>query len=172
MEREVRTVPADWQHPRLPGTYSDGTPRYKGLFGGGFAKAAAEWDEAAAKWDDGFRENYGTGERWVPKDESHTGTYEDWAGDRPCAEDYMPDWPAEQRTHLMMYETCTEGSPISPAFATPEELARWLADNGASAFGSETATYEQWLATIKRGFAVSSIMAGGRMVSGVEAPRE
>ena len=42
----------------------------------------------------------------------------------------------------MIYETCSEGSPISPAFETPEELARWLTDNS---FGSMTATYEQWL---------------------------
>jgi len=49
----------------------------------------------------------------------------------------------------MMYETCTEGTPISPAFATPEELARWLADNEASAFGGMTASYEGWLRTIK-----------------------
>jgi hypothetical protein len=47
-----------------------------------------------------------------------------------------------------MWEDVTEGSPISPVFATPEELARWLADTGASACGSDTATYEQWLAVI------------------------
>lgn len=83
---------------------------------------------------------------------------------------FMPDWPAEERTHLMMYETTTEGTPISPAFETPEELAQWLAHNGASALGSRTATYEQWLAMAKRGWAPSAIMsARGRLVSGVEA---
>jgi hypothetical protein len=41
-------------------------------------------------------------------------------------EEFMPNWPIDQRTHLMMYETCTEGTPISPAFETPEELALWL----------------------------------------------
>ena len=30
--REVRPVPLDWQHPREPGTYSDGSPRYRPLF--------------------------------------------------------------------------------------------------------------------------------------------
>lgn len=33
---------------------------------------------------------------------------------------------------------------MSPAFLTPEELARYLADNKVSSFGSSTATYEQW----------------------------
>jgi len=45
-----------------------------------------------------------------------------------------------------IWETVSEGSPISPVFATPEELARysvgtrWGADNGTS--------YETWLAFI------------------------
>ena len=38
----------------------------------------------------------------------------------------MPQWPKHERTHLQMYETCTEGTPISPVRETPEELARWL----------------------------------------------
>ena len=45
--------------------------------------------------------------------------------------------PIEERTHYQMYETCTEGTPISPVMETPENLARWLADNGASAFGGQ-----------------------------------
>lgn len=75
-------------------------------------------------------------------------TYEQWAGQRPHKDDYMPDWPAEQRTHLMMYEDTTEGTPISPAFKTPEELARWLVDNKASACGSDTGSYEDWLRAV------------------------
>lgn len=57
----------------------------------------------------------------------------------------MPDWPEEQRTHWQMYEDTTEGTPISPVFATPEELARWLSDTGASFFANMPAPYEHWL---------------------------
>jgi len=57
----------------------------------------------------------------------------------------------------MMYENTSEGTPISPPFETPEELARWLADNNASAFGGMTATYEQWLATCKGLYAPSMV---------------
>ena len=63
---------------------------------------------------------------------------------------FMPDWSPDEATHYMMYETCSEGTPISPAFATPEELARWLTDTGASISGSMRASYEQWL-SIARG---------------------
>lgn len=80
----------------------------------------------------------------------------------------MPDWPAEQRTHLMMYETTSEGTPISPAFETPEELARWLADNNASAFGSHGASYESWLAVAREGWAPSAVMDARGLRSGVE----
>ena len=66
-----------------------------------------------------------------------------------------------------MYETTTEGTPISPVMKTPEELARWLADNKASACGSMTATYEEWLQTIERGWAPTMMIFGGELTSGV-----
>lgn len=62
-----------------------------------------------------------------------------------------------------MWETVTEGSPISPVFATPEELGRWLADNHASAFGNIEATYENWLAMImKSGWSPSAVIYQGQ----------
>ena len=85
-------------------------------------------------------------------------TFEEWDGDRPQKEDYMPDWPESEKTHMQMYECTSEGTPISPVMATAEELARWLADNEASAFADQTATYEQWLRTIQRGSAPSAVM--------------
>jgi hypothetical protein len=67
-----------------------------------------------------------------------------------------------------MWETTSEGSPISPVFKTPERLARWLADNRASACGAETATYEQWLGMVRGGWAPSMVGGSGGMRSGVE----
>lgn len=95
-----------------------------------------------------------------------------WAGeapDEPNPDWYMPDWKPEERTHYMMYENTSEGTPLSPAFAEPEELARWLADTGASAFAGYTARYDEWLSTIKRGSAVSAVIDGNGIRSGVEA---
>jgi hypothetical protein len=87
----------------------------------------------------------------------------------PDKRDYMPDWPEDQRTHYMMYEDTSEGTPISPAFPTPEELARWLADTGASAFAGQTASYDAWLRIARGGFAPSAVLSGGVLQSGVEA---
>lgn len=148
MSRAVRMVPRDWEHPQT----SEG--HYKPLFEGCDVEALQrEWDEGAAQWE---------------ANPEVDCTWEEWCGHRPDSETYMPCWPEGQADHFMMYEEVTEGTPISPAFATPEQLARWLADNKASAFADRTATYGEWLDTIKRGSAVSAVMVGGSMMSGVE----
>ena len=97
-------------------------------------------------------------------------TYEQYRGQRPHRDDYMPNWPVDQRTHLMMYEDTSEGTPLSPAFKTPEELAQWLADTNASAFGSEGASYEAWLRVARGGWAPSLVMSPEHgLKNGVEA---
>jgi hypothetical protein len=160
MGREVRMVPADWQHPKEWSTFRQ-KMEFTPLMQGPFSKHVAEWDEAAAQWANGFTQDWRAYPEMTfrPKGEADTGTYEEFAGERPTAEQYMPEWPEGTATHLMMYEDTSEGTAISPAFATAEELARWLADNGASAFASDTATYEQWLATIRRGSAISMVFS-------------
>ncbi len=144
MGREVRRVPASWQHPK------ERSGEYKPLLAGDYEAEAKEFlDKANAE---GLQAAV------------------DWYGQAPERENYMPSWPESERTHYMMYETCSEGTPISPAFATPEELARWLADTGASAFGGQTASYEGWLRVARGGFAPSAVFSQSTgLVSGVDA---
>jgi hypothetical protein len=160
MGREVRMVSVDWQHPK------DDNGKYIPLFGYSYANSRKEWDIGRQKWQEGFIEDY-VNKGWKPKDETHTGRYTEWAGSCPSPDDYMPEWPEEKRTHYMMYENTSEGTPISPAFATPEELAQWLVDNKASAFADMTATYDQWLRVAKGGYSPSAIIVNGVMDSGV-----
>lgn len=77
--------------------------------------------------------------------------------DPPCGDAYQ------------LWSTTTEGHPMSPPRATPEDLARWLADNNVSTFGSDTATYDEWLCFIGVGWAVSAVSSGGTLKSGVVA---
>lgn len=146
MGREVRRVPSTWQHPM-----DEQRPnRYKPLHEGErYESSAKEFMEKANA--EGLQAAI------------------DWCGQAPDANDYMPNWPESERTHYMMYEDTSEGTPISPAFATPEELARWLTDHNASSFGGMTATYEQWLHVCQGGWAPSIVIADGKMMSGVEA---
>ena len=90
----------------------------------------------------------------------------------PKQENYMPNWKDEECTHYMMYESISEGTPMSPAFKTREKLAKWLTDNNANAGAFSTATYDQWLAMIKQKYACSAVICNGKMMSGVEAITE
>lgn len=165
MGREVRMVPKNWEHPK------DEHGDYVPLYEGSHDEDAAEWDAEAKKWSEGLRKHWSDG--WVPIDSDYSDmTYEEYAGPRPKASSYMGNFEGGTATHLMMYEDTSEGTPISPAFETPEELAKWLADTGASSFGSMTATYEQWLRICRGGFAPSMVITGGAIRSGVEAMYE
>jgi hypothetical protein len=50
-----------------------------------------------------------------------------------------------------LWETTSEGSPISPVFSTFEELCEWCADN-ASTFASFKATKEEWMKMLDDSF--------------------
>ena len=163
MGREVRRVPTDWQHPK------NEFGEYVALFDGkDYERSVRKWDEEAAKWSEGLRSDCKGG--WQPIGDVDSESYAEWSSERPVAADYMPRWTDAERTHLMMYEDTSEGTPISPAFATPEELARWLADSEASAFGREGASYEGWLRVARGGYAPSMVFTQQTgMVSGVDA---
>lgn len=152
MGREVRMVPRNWQHPTAYRDFRDPHSKvFKPLFCG--------WKDDVAKF-----------EKMLKAGKSVEDCLHYFGG--PSPSDYMDsEWEAEglKPELYVMYENTSEGTPISPAFETIEELARWLADNGASAFGGMTATYEQWLATCRSGFAPSMIVENGKMMSGVEA---
>lgn len=154
MGREVRKVPPTWEHPK------DERGNFIPLLEG-FSADAKSWDEEAAAWARGEFPSYAD-------EKDKLLSFEDWSGKRPIPENYMPEWPAEEATHFQMYETCSEGTPISPVMSSPEELARWLTDTGASAFGSLTASYEKWLRVCQGGYASSAVVVGGNLTSGVE----
>lgn len=167
MGREVRRVPADWQHPKeqvLEWSAGRMVERYKPLLPGESYQAQVDgWDEECAKWKAGWRPDY------CDDAESRAMCYEQYNGQRPHRDNYMPNWPESERTHYMMYEDTSEGTPISPAFETPEELAHWLAETGASAFGDGGASYEGWLRVANGGYAPSMVVTAQGVMSGVDA---
>ena len=106
----------------------------------------------------GLPETWGTcphcgGEGLAPEARA---AYEAW-------EDYEPP----EGEGWQVWETVSEGSPISPAFATPEELARHMA---ATRWGADKGTsYETWLAFIRGpGWAPSMVGTSGQWMNGVE----
>lgn len=189
MGREVRRVPPDWDHPK------DERGRYQPMFDRSFAEAVREWEEEELpQWIEGERlwreegkvKRYSGGVMTIEEAIAETPeyrrptvpTYEWWAGSRPERPDpayYMPDWSDDQRTHFMMYEDTSEGTPISPAFETPEQLAAWLVETKADAGAGGLASYEGWLRIAKGGFCPTGVLTvgAGRTVwqSGVEATK-
>lgn len=74
--------------------------------------------------------------------------------------------------YFQLWETVSEGSPVSPPFETEEALAAHMVTDKR---WGETyrATYEQWLAMVKAGNTFASlVISGGRLMNGVEAVSE
>lgn len=99
------------------------------------------------------------GEGHTFRDDAHEAAYDAWTRTEP------PEGEGWQ-----MWETTSEGAPISPVFDTPERLAAWLYETNASSFGSNGASYSAWLQMIKgTGWTPSAVMTNGKMMSGVDA---
>ncbi len=112
MGREIRRVPPNWQHPKKED--------YQPLFNSEFAPAMDEWYAEWKKWESGERD----------PDAPANMPYHQWAGGPPNPEYYQHGIKAEDCTWFQVYETVSEGTPVSPPFATAEELAQYLAEHG------------------------------------------
>ncbi|MDD2879703.1 MAG: hypothetical protein PHQ58_04655 [Rhodoferax sp.] len=156
MGREVRRVHKDWQHPKR----EDG--RHIPLWNvEKLTQRIENWDKEAKLWNGGFC--YGRDGKLEPlSDYQKSRTYLQWVGDRPDPEKHMPEWREEELTHLMMYEDTSEGTPISPAFTTAEELIQWLVDNKAPVFAYQTASYETWMSIVENSANSLVVMVPGR----------
>ena len=104
MSREIRPVALDWEHPLAGGTYSDGRPRYVPLH---------SREDLRIHLD------------------SFAADPEDWDNEEPDPADYMPEIPEGTPYGWQMYETVSEGSPVSPVCKTKDELAAWLSSTAA-----------------------------------------
>lgn len=95
------------------------------------------------------------------------GSFWDTPEDKQAADDWTPTEPPGGDGY-QIWETVSEGSPISPVFATPEALAQHMAK---TRFGADVGTsYDTWLKFILGpGWAPSLIGDANGIRSGVEA---
>lgn len=115
MGREIRRVPPNYQHP------TDEYGRHIPQLDETFEEAAAEWKRRFAAWEAGERESHFNSE-----DDCE---FWEWEGDPPQRETRRT-YKTEDATWFQMYETVSEGTPVTPPFATLAELETYLADNG------------------------------------------
>lgn len=121
MGREVRMVPPNWEHPKIDrhGRVDD-QPMYDQDFGEKFAEWLADFDRIrAGNLTDLERKCYPRG-------------LADWLQDEGLPPDpaYYRPWSDADATWFQLWQTVSEGSPVSPPFATKDELAAYLAEHG------------------------------------------
>jgi hypothetical protein len=100
----------------------------------------------------------GSGELWSSETEHRLS--EEWQATPPPTGDGWQLW-----------ETVSEGSPVSPVFATAAELAHWLASDKPDKL-SRAQSYEAALKFVEAGWAPSMILTDGILKTGVEAAGE
>jgi hypothetical protein len=159
MGREIRRVPPRWDHPTID---HYGRAEFQPMYDKTLADAMGEWladfDRIrAGGMTDDEREYYPLG-------------LADWMADYPPpAPSYYRPWADADATWLQVWETVSEGTPVSPPFATKEELAAYLAANGdfwdqkrrggKAGWGKASAD-----AFVGAGWAPSLAVIGGRVV--------
>lgn len=122
MGREIRRVPPNWKHPTARNRYT-GEEHDKPMYDQRYEDAAAEW---LADFDRIRNGGMTDDERGCyPR-----GAVE-WAHDNtaPNPEMYRP-WTDEEATWFQVWQTVSEGSPVTPPFETKAELVEYLVANG------------------------------------------
>lgn len=122
MGREIRRVPAGWQHPTkickhwTPG-YGYGGCVLDGKRGTCYRPLDENYAKDKKKYDDLVAEG--------GKDKA-----DNYFGQAPDPQWYVPVWPEGTATHYQIYETVSEGTPVSPVFTSLEDMEDWLVNDG------------------------------------------
>ena len=129
MGRELRRVPKDWVHPKdkdgdlqpvLDMRY-DEYKKNKELWANG-----THPDQLDPKYAEDARE---------------CKTYASWAGSLYPKRYYIP-YERKDCTHYQLYENTSEGTPLSPVFATMKGVAQYATEH-------EGGTYADWIRVLK-----------------------
>lgn len=165
MGREIRRVPPNWEHPR----YTSENARRQADIGQHMPLYDQTYDDARQKWLDGFA-LWQQGKH--PEQIKHPGkswTACDWweYDSPPDREMYRPAF-TEPATWFQVYQTVSEGSPVTPPFATREELIQHLVDYGEE-WGRGGYSREQAEAFVNAGSAPSMVITGGKTYIGIES---
>jgi hypothetical protein len=123
MGREIRSVPPDWEHPK------DERGHHLPLHDE--TRLQRLW--SIVRYDLGW---YLKPKNW----KRITEIGELWPDPTYC----RPYWPKRKATAFQMYETVSEGTPVSPAFETLDELKDWLINQGYSEHAASEFCKHRW----------------------------
>ena len=155
MGREIRRVPFGWEHPTrcsiYHGDYHDNScGNYQPMHD-------QDYESAAEAWISGFT-------RFMAGDKGGAVTsavyFWEYEGPPPEEEHYRPKI-TEEPICYQIYETVSEGTPVSPVFETLGDLEAWLVKEG---YSPEAAG-----AFAKDGWAFSMVLSGGKLYNDIES---
>jgi hypothetical protein len=90
--------------------------------------------------------------------------FEEEEGSRPDADSYMPDFDVpEDELGWCLYETVSEGTPVTPVFPTPEALIEHLCTVGQD-WGQEPMRRASAEQIVRSGFTMGSMVSVGGTV--------
>jgi hypothetical protein len=162
MGREIRRVPPNWEHPRWndDALRQDHIGEYRSCFDRSYEEAAQAWVADFNKWEPKCGCQYLWEYESPPNPKTH----------RPAF--------TEDPTWYQLYQTVSEGSPVSPPFETEEELIEYLCTYGdfwcqkrAASAGplDPIPTRAQAEALVRGGDAPPMVLAAGRIMGPAEA---
>lgn len=163
MGREIRRTPVGYEPPVLDNyqgqtnlwDWTGQNRHFQPQYDEDYETALQRW------WDD--REAWKRGEDPDRIAVTYPGnTYEEWYGNAPDPSYYRPAWPDDAVLGFQFYETISEGTPLSPSFASREELAEFLAPRH---FGGDREAAARF---VDVGWAPSMAATGGRWISGTD----
>lgn len=160
MWREIRRVPANWQHPiRFLGHSEE---EYQPCFQRDLREDIKDYFKELKKW---YKDYFDFVEnRKIVRFGDKTYSYElwnfsDWIWDEPPnppdPKYYMPTWERYQ-----LFEDVSEWTPLSPPFEKPEQLVEWLSEN--LDFWWAKRTKEQAQSMVDRWFVLSWMIVWGK----------
>lgn len=165
MGREIRMVPPNWSHPK------DDRGQLRPMFNQNFTDVFAKWltdfDRIrAGHLTDLERECYA---------EPGMNPLAEWLHDEgspPRPDGYRP-WLDSEATWFQVWETVSEGTPVTPPFESRSELVDYLVKNGDfwdQRRGNGGYSREQAEAFVNAGWAPSMVISGGQMATGIAIP--
>jgi hypothetical protein len=135
MGREIRKVKPDWEHPKKE-EYNYRLQKYEErhhpLYDGSYEEAAKSWLDDLALWLKSEHEAQLDPDASGKDYEPTITRFTQYNGGFPDIEYYRPAWTEEEMTAFQIYETVSEGTPVSPVFTSKEDMKNWLIEQGFS----------------------------------------
>ena len=177
MGRELRLVPPNWEHPR-----KGRNPEY-GREGDYQPMFDENIDDAMNSWLENF-DRIRSGELTDLERKYYPNGLQDWLQDEGMPPDpaYYRPYTDEEATWFQIYQTVSEGTPVTPPFETEKELVDYLVTKGdfwqqkrwqdgntfmqpnPPGYSKEAAEH-----LVGGGYAPTFVVSGGNVESGAEA---